>query len=634
MRQIVYDVETFCNFFCVAFQDFKSDKKWFFQISEWQDDTEQIRNFIRSSSIVLIGYNNLFFDNIVLNYILSRSRTAEEIYNVSQIIINGQKDKATDSLKKSYNNLMKSYKYNNDYKSIDLMRLKASKALRVSLKQMQVSMKWPRVQDLPKHHSELVSKEEIDIIRDYNFNDTGSTKELCKKLGDDIDLRIRIQKEFGLNCLSKDGVKTGVDLFAKLYEEEIGNKDFLQGRTYRSNINLGECISDKVKFNSSQFNNLLDTLQNKIITKTKGALDYSVMYGGIKHVYGTGGIHSKDAPGIYVPKKGELFMDADVSSLYPSLLIVLRACPKHLDPNIFIPIYESKRDERVNIWKPKSKKSVIARLMADTYKLMLNGTYGNLINEYSWLYDPKAAMTITLNGQLYLSMLSERLIDAGFRVDSLNTDGVTCFVPKDRSEEYYSICKEWELHTELELEFAQYHKVIRRDVNCYYAIYGDSNGDLLLKNGKQIIKEKGAFIREPLLGKGYDKPIIKEALYQYFIYGKSIEETIYKHDDIYDFCMMQKMGSNFKAVHNGKVLQKTNRYYAAKGQAAGYLYKVDGPKKSHVLKDSGVLIFNDFVDKKVEGDVPLKNYNINYDYYIREARGIQKTIEPDQLCLF
>ena len=68
--------------------------------------------------------------------------------------------------------------------------------------------------------------------------------------------------------------------------------------------------------------------------------------------------------------------------------------------------------------------------ISDTFKLSLNGTYGNLINEYSWLYDPKAAMKITMNGQLMLAMLSERLTDAGMRVDSVNTDGITAIVKK------------------------------------------------------------------------------------------------------------------------------------------------------------------------------------------------------------
>lgn len=629
MRQIIYDVETFPNFFCAAFEDYKTNQRWFFEISDYIDQSKELREFIHSSPLVLIGYNSMLFDNIILNMALRRKCIALDLFKAAQAIIEGQRETAPEETKRKCRRLMKDYKHSDAYVTIDLMRMIASKALRVSLKEMEVSMCWPKVQDLPKHYEELVFEEERDLIKDYNFNDVGATKELCKRVANDIDLRIKIEKEFGLKCLNKDGVRTGVDLFAMFYEEQVGHREFLKQRTNRSEIALKDCISDKVQFKSKPFNDLLNTLKSKVITKTKGALKYSVIYGGVKHDYGTGGIHSKDTPGIIKPRKGEIYMDADVNSLYPSLLIQLKACPAHLDPDVFLPRYEWFIEERLKA-KRNSKTDPMAKLISETYKLSLNGTYGNLINEWSWLYDPKAAMMITLNGQLFLSMLSERFTDAGFRVDSLNTDGITCFVSEDKMELYHEICKEWEEHTGLSLEFAEYDKVIRRDVNTYLAIYKE----LKDKNGDPYVKEKGDFVTEIKLGKGFDKPIVKKALYEYFVKGKNIEETIYGHDNIYDFCMMQKMGSKFKAVWNGERLQKTNRFYAAKGSEAAYLYKLDGVKKSHVLTDSGVIIFNDYVDKKVKGKLPLKEYNINYDYYIREARNIQRAIEPEQLSLF
>jgi len=321
----------------------------------------------------------------------------------------------------------------------------------------------------------------------------------------------------------------------------------------------------------------------------------------------------------------EIYIDADVSSLYPSLLIKLGACPAHLDAGIFVPRYQWLRDTRV---KAKKEKNM---LIADTYKLSLNGTYGNLINQYSWLYDPQAAMTITLNGQLMLSMLSEQLTDAEMKVDSLNTDGITTILKKKDLPKYYEICKAWEKHTELELEYAYYYKVIRRDVNSYIAWYADEDGKPLRdKDGNAVMKQKGFFLSDVKLGKGFDKPVVKKALTEYFINGTPVEEYIKNHDNIYDFCMMQKMSSKFQAVCNGENLQKTNRFYASNNLSAGYLFKVDKQtlQKKHVMKDSGVTIFNDY--KKLK----IKDYEINYNYYIREARKLIDLIEPRQLSLF
>lgn len=314
-------------------------------------------------------------------------------------------------------------------------------------------------------------------------------------------------------------------------------------------------------------------------------------------------------------------------SLYPSLWIEYQWCPAHLDASVFLPSYKQIRDDRLNVYKPAAKKDPQAALMADTYKLILNGSYGNLISEYSWLYDPKVAMCITLNGQLFLSMLSEQFTDAGFIVDSLNTDGITCMVPENKLELYHKICKAWEEHTGLVLEFAKYHSVYRRDVNSYIAWYADDQGNPLYKNDKPVAKEKGFFVRDAILGKGYDKPVVKKALYEYFIKGVPIEQFITSHDNIYDFCMMQKMGGQFKALHNNQILQKTNRFYASRMEP--YLYKVkEGGAREHVLKDSGVVIFNDYINK------PINEYNINYDYYVREAETIRRLIESDQLSLF
>ena len=606
----IYDVETYPNAFCIGFENYENDERHLFEISPWKDESSDIRRFVAKVSF-LVGYNNNSFDNPILNYIMqNQAVTAPELYEIAQMIIREQRQKPHSF---AYKGFKRKYQFKpTSYRSIDLMTLHASKALRVSLKEMEVSMCWPKVQDLPYPFDKHLSKDEWEEVKKYNFNDIGATKEFCKRKDGDIALRIGIEEKFGLSCLSDDPVSVGVNLFANMYESQVGSSSFREGRTPRDEINLGECILDKVQFQSKEFNDLLTKLKATTIRETKGSLNYSVIYGGVQHDYGTGGIHSKDRPGIVKPPEGWIFMDADVGSLYPSLWIEYGWCPAHLDHDIFMPLYKQIRDDRLNIYKPKAKTDPEAALMADTYKLMLNGSYGNLINEYSWLYDPMVAMKITLNGQLLLSMLSEAFTDAGFVVDSLNTDGITCMFPADRLNDYYYICKNWEKHTGLLLEYAEYEKVIRRDVNAYLAVY---------KGGG--VKEKGFFERQPKLGKGYDKPVVKKALYEYFINGKNIREFIESHKDIYDFCMMQKMGHQFKAVHNNVILQKTNRFYASKRDAYLYKLKPDG-SKGHVLKDSGVTIMNDYAE----------GHRINYDYYVREAEKLRRLIEPAQLSLF
>lgn len=614
MNVWVYDEETFPNFFCATFIALHSEEIKQFIIDETKNDSALLKQFVQDKW--LIGYNNHDFDDIILNYILSSSQivTAHDIYKLAQLIINTENP--------WLNPFIKRLKRFSQYKSVDLIRLLFSKALRVGLKELQVTMNWPNVQELPYHHSTTLSNTQKLNVLEYNTNDSASTKKLALLSIDDLKLRHKIKTSFGLDCYSQDGVTTGVNLLLKLYCAATRQPSHLVKslRTPRPIIRLGDIIADNVVFNSPKFGLLLEKLRNSEITDTRGSLDFSVLYGGVLHQFGTGGIHSKDPAGITAPGYHERYMDADVASLYPSILVEYGFKPAHLDTT-FIRIYKFLKEDRLRA------KRAGETLIADTYKLALNGAYGNLINEHSWLYDPQAAMSITLNGQLFLAMLSERLIDAGHKVDSLNTDGITCLVQKSLMDDYYSIAQGWMDLTRLELEFREYDKVIRRDVNTYFALYKNDREI----NGKDAgkVKEKGDWLTKPKLGKGYDKPIVNIALKEYFLNGTPIEETIKNHHNIFDFCMMQKVGKQFNVEWYGKRQQRINRYYASKQGA--YLYKIKGEGSArsfnNLLKGVGVEIFNKHLEKN------MSDYQIDYNYYIYESRKILNEIQPSQLLL-
>lgn len=85
-------------------------------------------------------------------------------------------------------------------------------------------------------------------------------------------------------------------------------------------------------------------------------------------------------------------------------------------------------------------------------------------NEHHWLYDLKAMYEVTLNNQLFLLMLIEKLEQAGIHVFYANTDGVNAFVGKDQEQKYYEICQWWQNYTGFVLDYEDYKKCIIRDV--------------------------------------------------------------------------------------------------------------------------------------------------------------------------
>lgn len=242
-----------------------------------------------------------------------------------------------------------------------------------------------------------------------------------------------------------------------------------------------------------------------------------------------------------------------------------------------------------------------------------------------------------------LSMLAEKLMKIeNLQLIQINTDGLTCKLPKSKEEEYYAICKEWETITNLTLEYAYYSKMAIFDVNNYLAVY---------TNGKTKCKGRMEFQNIPL-HKNKSHSIIPLAVYEYFVNNKPVEETIKNHQNIFDFCAGVKArqsdikGKSWYELHSivdnsihKQKLSKTVRYFISKkGQWLFKCYEdgtqahVEAPLKlKRTNKDWKVTYFN----KSWKTD-SMQEYDIDYLYYIYHAKEWITQIEGDkqQLTLF
>ena len=97
-----------------------------------------------------------------------------------------------------------------------------SQKLRCGLKELQVTMQYPTVQEYSGDFNRQVPENEIDEVIKYNINDVMSTVTLLDLKKSDIELRLAIEDEYGINALSKDGVKIGVEVLKKKYLEATG----------------------------------------------------------------------------------------------------------------------------------------------------------------------------------------------------------------------------------------------------------------------------------------------------------------------------------------------------------------------------------------------------------------------------
>ena len=617
----VYDIEVFPNCFHCLVKKVEHNEYYYFEISKRKNQLEELVNFFTDSSIMMCGYNNIHYDNPIINYILAQYNKflnwdylsiCYDIYDLSNLII-------TSENSSSY----KKWKYSTRFETLDLLTMMFSEKLRCGLKEMQVTMQYPNVQEYEGDFSKPIQTEDIDKMIQYNKNDVDSTEALLMKNIDNIKLRLGIQKEFNVDVLNKDGVAIGMEILKIKYLQKTNKtwKDIKDLRSPCNIISLDKIILPFITFETPILQKLLEEMKQQKVSPGRKGYEKHFLLDNVEISVGVGGIHSRNDPEIIIPKENEVLLDSDVASLYPSLLINYQCIPPHLG-NEFLDIYSQIRSDRLIAKKNKDK------IKNETYKLALNGLTGNLQNEFSWVYSPEAVMKIRINGQLLLLMLTEKIIKAGGKIKQLNTDGVLYLFPKNKLDLLNSILKEWETLTKLELETDEFECFYQYAINDYVAAlkgYSESKDP-------KLIKKKGMFIDEVILGKGMQPMIIPYALNKYLIDKIPIEKTIKECTDLHKFITYQKVNKKFSVEYNNELISRINRYYVStKGY---YLYKCkvdDNGKRSgfiNMLKGFGVKIVNNLNE--------LKSFptDINYFYYIKECKKIINEFERVQLTLF
>ena len=607
--KVITDVECTSNFFCIVFAELDGEGIIAYEISSRRDDREYIIATILAYT--LLAYNSHHYDDILMNYLIHNPDcTNHDLYLISKAIIDGDRD------------TIRPYKYNKPFDSIDVMTMIASSKLRVSLKHLQVVTNWHNVEEFECDWNKPLPEERWDDCIDYCKNDVLSLKHVCKLLKKDFELREFVQETTGIECRSKDPVKIAEYAMSEAIAKGLGYKstDVFIRETVKSNtpfdkIEVKDLLYDFIEFKTPLFQEVLESYRN--LTLYKGVeFKKRIRLGEIFIDFSLGGCHSSGPAKTHKPNKGEKIYQSDISGFYPSQRIDLKY-PHRFDP-WFYDEYAKTRVEKLEGKKTGNK------LLEGYGKLKGNAVFGLLLSLYSPLYEPSLGYRTTIQGNLMMGMLIEKLHINKFVIIGANTDAVNVRVPDNRWEEYLTVCAEWEKETKMKLDHEEFTAIYESSVNHYIGVYS---------NGK--IKTKGSFSTDLDLKKGFEHPITKIAIIKYFTENIPIEKTIRNHNNIYDFCMSTRMGyskktnSSFSAYWNNSKIQKTNRYYASKGKNSAYLYKSgDGIKMEHVLKDSGVTIFNKYIEK------PMEEYNINYDFYEAKCRKIINEIEPEQLTLF
>lgn len=649
----VYDIEVFQNIFHCSVKNTETNDIYKFEISERKNQLRELVKFFKQvdkyitwgdyyttninipTNIIFCGYNNLHYDNPIINYIIEYEdklmqynipTICSSIFNLSKTITTSSEDNIDE---------WKHWKYQIWFDTFDILTMLYSNKLRVGLKEIQVTMQYPNVQEFVCDWTKPLPLEDFDSMIDYNINDIESTSELLNRCKKDVDLRIAIEDEYGVRVLSKDGVNIGMKILTQKYLEKTGLTwwDIKDLRSPMSVIPLKDVILPFIKYDSPILQRVLEDMKNQIVSPGRKGYENKFVFNNLRYSVGVGGIHSVNSPEIIIPRDDEMLIDIDVASLYPSMLIEYEFYPRHLGKE-FLEVYKQIKDERIEAKHNGDK------VKNETLKLALNGLSGNLQNEHNFCYSPFAVMQIRINGQLLLLMLAEKLTQIGCRIVQANTDGLFVLLKKDVYSKVNSICREWEQLTKLTLEEDRFKAMYQYAINDYFAITEDNK-----------VKEKGMFITTVKLGKGLTPKIIPKAVISFFKDGISVKDTIKNCTDIRDFLMSEKTGKQWHVEYMNEEQQRTNRFYASTN--GGYLwkwkdtghkegeiitytepyvgehkYKASARQYQNMLTASGVTLLNKFDDK------PIEERKINYRYYIMEAYKIIRDLKPLQLSLW
>lgn len=632
----VYDIECFPNVFHCCVKDTDSGRLYKFEISERRNQLEELVDFFyyNNTSKMMCGYNNHHYDDIIINYIIYYYKKmlqlpyweiCRSLFNLSQYIVE-DKEESRERLKK--------WKYAHYFYSMDLLTMQFSQKLRVGLKTMQVTMHYKNVYEYEGDFTKPLPKNEIDTMIAYNINDVESTTELLHRLQDQIDLRLFIEKEHGIDCLSMDSVKMAETFLLEKYSERSGipKNVIKEMRSPMDYIPLKDVILPFISFKHPKLQAVLEDMKKQIVySKERKSYENKFVISNVVYSVGVGGIHSIHTPKIFLPKDDEYIGHSDVASMYPSLLIKHQLGPRHLG-KLFCDIFEEIYDERLEAKRTGQK---VKNLFL---KIVLNSPTGKMQQEVSWMYDPFNVFRIRINGQLILLMLVDRLLDLGCEIIQVNTDGVVYRAKKALRGRIQEATREVENITQLTFEDDEYEAFYQYAINDYFGV---------LKGGE--IEKKGMFITETKLGKGLAPVVIPKAVINYFLTKQPVSEFIEKDNDIRDFLMTQNVDKKFKVVHGDKPVQRINRFYASTNGA--YLYKrlytqkdkvgkpiinpwgyTDGVypeyEDHNMLTKSGVTILNKL------NDLTVDDKHINYRYYISEANKIIADFVNQQLELF
>lgn len=569
------------------------------------NDSEKLMNFYsQHKNDIWIGFNSRGYDQHILKGILS----GFDPYKISKWIIEKGKN---------------GYQFNSAMNKIPLLNYDVSKGQTdYGLKTLEAFMgNNIKETSVPFNLNRKLTPEEITETIKYCTHDVKQTIEVFLQRKDEFDTHLGMINEFSLsidniskttpqllsiilgaerisnrnddynirvpNTLKLSKYQCVADWFLNSYETALGelDNDYLIAKETKEGSKKKK-LNDFTKLVTNYESNYEHTFAKYFYNRS-----LNIDVAGIEHTFAWGGVHAATPKYNYICKADELLIMADVTSLYPSLMIEYDLQSRSIkDKSIFKKIY----DTNVEMKRTGDKRRPI-------YKLACNMTYGSMGDSYNNLYDKLHQNLVCVFGQLLLLDLIEKL-EPHITLIQSNTDGILFKIKRKDFDLIDDIVYEWEERTRLSMEFTYAKKIFQKDVNNYVLVTTD---------GK--VKSKGAYVKK-LSNLDNDLPIVNKAITDYLVNDTHIENTINSCDELIKFQKIVKLSNkyDFVAHNNIRYDWKSYRVFASKNMNDGMIYKCKDSGKCDKFANTPehCFILNDDINGV---GVPV---NLDRNYYI------------------
>ena len=163
----IYDLETYPNVFTMAVEHAHAPITFFFEVSDFRNDSRAIVDFVHSVRNVdgrMVGFNNIGFDYPILHTLMKMGYSdAQTLYNKAQAIIGSQDEDGR----------WQHYVKPSDYyvPQLDLFKIHHfdNKARSTSLKALEFNMRSDNIEDLPYKPGTVLTPEQIQAANKANL---------------------------------------------------------------------------------------------------------------------------------------------------------------------------------------------------------------------------------------------------------------------------------------------------------------------------------------------------------------------------------------------------------------------------------------------------------------------------------